>query len=84
MDQEAFSVETFSGTARRQSQRVLASVAACNKHWSIASLDVGKAFLKGLTYRELADATGEQERTVCFTLPPGSAAVLRTLPGFED
>ena len=67
-----------------ESRRILASEAACNKHWCIASLDVDKALLKGLTYRELADATGEQERTVCFTLPPGSAAVLRTLPGFED
>ena len=45
-------------------------------------MDINTAFLKGLTYKELAQATGEQERTVCFTLPPGSAAVLRTLPGF--
>eukprot|EP00959_Pyramimonas_sp_CCMP1952_P396601 8309333-Pyramimonas_sp.AAC.1 len=37
----------------------------------------------GLTYQELAEATGEKERVVCFTLPPGSATVLRTLPGFE-
>eukprot|EP00959_Pyramimonas_sp_CCMP1952_P196165 4101244-Pyramimonas_sp.AAC.2 len=75
-------VEAFSGTARRGNQRLLASVAACNKAWIIASLDIDKAFLKGLTYRELATATGEEERNVCFTLPPGSAAVLRSLPGF--
>eukprot|EP00959_Pyramimonas_sp_CCMP1952_P313657 6565419-Pyramimonas_sp.AAC.1 len=41
------------------------------------------AFRLGLTYRELAEATGEKERVACFTLPPGSATVLRTLPGFE-
>eukprot|EP00959_Pyramimonas_sp_CCMP1952_P117754 2461733-Pyramimonas_sp.AAC.1 len=41
------------------------------------------AFRKGLTYQELAGATGEKERAVCFTLPPGSAAVLRSPPGFE-
>eukprot|EP00959_Pyramimonas_sp_CCMP1952_P165269 3454735-Pyramimonas_sp.AAC.1 len=42
------------------------------------------AFLEGLTYQELAEATGVKERVVCFTiLPPGSATVLRTLPGFE-
>eukprot|EP00959_Pyramimonas_sp_CCMP1952_P029368 616412-Pyramimonas_sp.AAC.1 len=41
------------------------------------------AFLKGLTYQELAEASGEKERAVCFTLPPGSATVLRTLIGFE-
>ena len=82
MDTEAFSIDTFSGTARRTSQRILASESACNPSWELASLDIDKAFLQGLTYSELAKATGEQERLVCFTLPPGSAALLRTLPGF--
>eukprot|EP00959_Pyramimonas_sp_CCMP1952_P352558 7386521-Pyramimonas_sp.AAC.1 len=41
------------------------------------------AFLKGLTYQELAEATGEKERGARFTSPPGSATVLRALPGFE-
>eukprot|EP00959_Pyramimonas_sp_CCMP1952_P259464 5424792-Pyramimonas_sp.AAC.1 len=41
------------------------------------------AFLKGLTYQELAEATGDKERVACFTLPPGSATALRPLPGFE-
>eukprot|EP00959_Pyramimonas_sp_CCMP1952_P212166 4439803-Pyramimonas_sp.AAC.1 len=41
------------------------------------------AFLRGLTYQELAVATGEMERVARFTLPPGSATVLRSLPGFE-
>ena len=31
----------------------------------------------------LAEATGDQERLVCFTLPPGSASIPRTIPGFE-
>ena len=83
MDLEAFSLDTFAGTARRQSQRILASEAACHKDWIIASMDIDKAFLKGLTYKELAEATGEKERTVCFTLPPGSAQLLRKLKGFE-
>ena len=77
-------VETFSGTARRGSQRLLASTAACNRKWVIASLDIDKAFLKGFTYKELATATGGEERMACFTLPPGSASVLRSLPGFKD
>eukprot|EP00959_Pyramimonas_sp_CCMP1952_P207114 4332558-Pyramimonas_sp.AAC.1 len=42
------------------------------------------AFLKGLTYQELAEATGEKGRAACFTLPPGSATALRILPGFEN
>eukprot|EP00959_Pyramimonas_sp_CCMP1952_P220637 4612977-Pyramimonas_sp.AAC.1 len=40
------------------------------------------AFLEGYC-RELAEATGEKERVMGFTLSPGSAAVLRSLPGFE-
>eukprot|EP00959_Pyramimonas_sp_CCMP1952_P380631 7974685-Pyramimonas_sp.AAC.1 len=78
MDLEAFDVETVSGTARRSSQRLLAISAACKKQWVIASLDINMAFLEGLTYQELAEATG----VVYCILPPGSATVLRTLPGF--
>eukprot|EP00959_Pyramimonas_sp_CCMP1952_P454863 9470628-Pyramimonas_sp.AAC.1 len=44
-------------------------------------MDIDKAFLEGLTHEELAHATGEETRTVCFALPPGSAQVLRALPG---
>eukprot|EP00974_Lingulodinium_polyedra_P032236 3104717-Lingulodinium_polyedra.AAC.1 len=84
MDWGAFSVDTFSGTAKRTSQIILASEAACHKDWILASLDIDKAFLKGFTYVELAAATGEQERIVCFTLPPGSVSILRSIPGFED
>jgi len=83
MDLEAFDVEAFSGAARRSSQRLLASTAACNEKWFIASMDINMAFLKGLTHNELAEATGEKERMMCFTLPPGSETVLRSLPGFE-
>ena len=48
MDLEAFTIDTFSGTAKRTSQRMLASEAACNKDWVLASLDIDKAFLKRL------------------------------------
>eukprot|EP00959_Pyramimonas_sp_CCMP1952_P474320 9503254-Pyramimonas_sp.AAC.1 len=64
MDLEAFDVEAFSGTARRSSQRLLASAAACKKQWIIASLDINTAFLQGFTYQELAEATGEKEHVV--------------------
>ena len=87
MDIEAFDLGTFSGTAKRQSQRTLASESAWRPEWEpeweLASLGIDKAFLQGLTYKELAEATGETERLVCFTLPPVSAAILRALPGFE-
>eukprot|EP00974_Lingulodinium_polyedra_P016188 1568448-Lingulodinium_polyedra.AAC.1 len=42
----AVSVDTLSGTAKRSSQRILASEAACRKDWIVASLDIDKAFLK--------------------------------------
>eukprot|EP00959_Pyramimonas_sp_CCMP1952_P358940 7515887-Pyramimonas_sp.AAC.1 len=41
------------------------------------------ADLKRLTYQGLAEAAGETERVVFFTLPPGSASALVPLPGFE-
>eukprot|EP00959_Pyramimonas_sp_CCMP1952_P186670 3903353-Pyramimonas_sp.AAC.1 len=47
-------------------------------------MDIDKAFLKGLAYEELAHATGDETRMACFTSPPGSAQVLRTLPGFSS
>ena len=84
MDPGAFSVETLSGTARRQSQRALASEAARRDDQVIARLDVDEAFLKSLAYQGLAAAAGERGRIVCFTLPPGIAVALRTLPGIED
>eukprot|EP00959_Pyramimonas_sp_CCMP1952_P264582 5532128-Pyramimonas_sp.AAC.1 len=49
----------------------------------MASLDIDKAFLKGRTYRKLAEAAGEKERMVSLILPPGSASALRALPGFS-
>eukprot|EP00959_Pyramimonas_sp_CCMP1952_P131445 2748451-Pyramimonas_sp.AAC.2 len=49
----------FSGAARRASQRLLACAAACEEQWITASMDIDEAFLKGLTSRALADATGE-------------------------
>eukprot|EP00959_Pyramimonas_sp_CCMP1952_P083909 1754839-Pyramimonas_sp.AAC.1 len=62
MDLEAFDVEAHSGAALRPSQRLLASAAACKKQWIFAPLDINMAFLEGLTYQGLADATGEEER----------------------
>eukprot|EP00959_Pyramimonas_sp_CCMP1952_P013854 292983-Pyramimonas_sp.AAC.1 len=46
MDLQAFGVGAFSGTARRSSRRLLASVAASRRHWAIASLVINMAFSK--------------------------------------
>eukprot|EP00959_Pyramimonas_sp_CCMP1952_P382352 8011765-Pyramimonas_sp.AAC.1 len=74
MELEALDAATITGTARRPSQRLLAIAAARKKQWTIASLGINTAFLKGLTYQELAEATGETERVACFTLPPRSVS----------
>jgi len=76
-------LDSHAATASKMSQRMLISEAACNPSWSFLSIDINKAFLQGVTYSEMSAATGEEERVVHFTLPPGSAAFLRKLPGFE-
>ena len=57
---------------------------ACHPNFILESLNIDTPFLQGFTYKELAEATGEKDRMVCFKLPPGSAAVLRRFEGFED
>jgi hypothetical protein len=47
-------------------------------------LTISEAFLQGVTYKELAEATGEPLPEVNFVLPVYRVAVLRTLPGYED
>lgn len=58
---DAFDAWTFSGTARRPSHGLLASAAAREKQWAIASLDINMAFLEGLTDQGIAEPTGGKE-----------------------
>jgi hypothetical protein len=83
-DVDARHLDNYVGTSQRYSQRIIVSVAAQNQ-WDICTTDISKAFLqKGVTYKELAEATGEPLREVNFVLPAYCVAVLRTLPGYED
>ena len=50
----------------------------------MAAIDVQKAFLKGITYKELAEITGEPERQVNFELDERSVRILRRFPKFKD
>ena len=52
--------------------------------WRIFSADVPQAFLRGLTFKEAAEMKYEVRRDVQFTVPPGSAAILKMLPGYES
>ena len=58
-DWDALMLETYSGTAKRLSQKLVASEAA-TRGWAMAAIDIRKAFLKGVSYDELAKETGEQ------------------------
>lgn len=80
----AENLDTYAATGSKVSQRLLLSEAACNPQWSFLSLDINKAFLQGMTYQELSELTGQEERIVHFTPPPGSAPILRLLPEFQD
>ena len=56
---------------------------AASRRWPLVSADISKAFLQGMSYQELAEATGEPQREVNFTLPPAHAHLLAKLPGFK-
>ena len=62
---------------------MLASEVA-NRRWNIVSADISKAFLQGVTYKELAEITGEPLRDVNFYLPPSSVAVLKQIEGYTN
>ena len=64
----AESLETYSGTASMQDQRLVDSVSVLDPEFEIFSMDVGKAFAKGMTFAELSELTGQPMRHVEFQL----------------
>ncbi len=50
----------------------------------MCTADISKAFLQGMTYKELAEATGEPLREVNFYLLKYCIPILRQVPGFEN
>ena len=80
-DLEAEGFLTFAGTSTRISPRLVVSESAI-RGWPVTTLDVKKAFLKGVTYDELAAATGEPRREVNFELDAESVAVLKKCKGY--
>ena len=57
---------------------------AVQKNWALFSADVSQAFLRGKTFKELAQYPGEVLRSVQFRVPPGSVPLLRRLNGYSD
>jgi hypothetical protein len=79
-DREGAHLATFAGTASRWSQKLVVAIAV-QQGWSLLTADVGAAFLRGLTFRELSSLTGESLRRVSFTPPPHYGDFIRELPG---
>ena len=80
-DREAEFLINYAGTAGRLSQRLVVSEAVI-RGWRLSTIDVKKAFLKGVAYEELAKQTGEPLREVNIEIDWESVSYLRTLPGF--
>eukprot|EP00975_Prorocentrum_lima_P062660 12886797-Prorocentrum_lima.AAC.1 len=47
-------------------------------------MDISAAFLKGMTFKEIAKGTGDTLRSVQFDFPPGDFWILQKRPGMED
>ena len=71
---------TYAGTASRWGQRLVCAVSV-QKKWKMLTADVGSAFLKSLTFKEMAAINGEAERKCAFTEPAGYTDFIRSLPG---
>ena len=82
-DRDRADIDRYSGTSTRSSQKLIVSEAVRNR-WPICTADISKAFLQGVTYKELAEITGDPVREVNFYLPANNIALLKQLPGFED
>ena len=82
-DTQATQLSTFAGATSRWGQRIVSSVAA-QKGWEIFTADVSQAFLRGLTFEQTAQMKDEVRREVQFTVPPGSADLLKKLPGYDN
>lgn len=79
----AENIATFSGTSSKSAQRAINGFVAQHEY-VLFSMDISAAFLKGLTFQEIAELTGEPLRSVQFVMPPGCVHLLRRLPGLED
>ena len=64
----AAQVKTDSGTATQWAQRAI-HAHATQSGYTLCSLDIGVAFLTGLTFEEIAKETGDPLRQVQLTSP---------------
>eukprot|EP00975_Prorocentrum_lima_P010591 2248708-Prorocentrum_lima.AAC.1 len=82
MQAYAENIKTFS-TATKWAQRAVNACAA-QTSYTLFSMDIYAAFLKGMTFKEIAKEIGDTLHSVQFDFPPGDVWILRKLPGMED
>ena len=73
------SEDNYAGTATRWSQRVIASVAV-QRIWRIFVTDVSTAFLRSMSFSDMAKDSGGVAREVSFVPPIGSEMYFKELP----
>jgi len=76
-------IDRYAGTSQRYSQRIICSESVV-QGWDMATTDIAKAFLQGVTYEELHELTGEPMREVNFYLPPAAIPLLQQVDGFSN
>ena len=54
---------------------------AAQQGYTLFSMDISAAFLKGLTFQQISELTGQPLRSVQFKVPGNSVHLLRRLPG---
>ena len=71
------SVSNYSGTTSRWGQRLII-ILSVQMNWSLLSLDVSEAFLRGITFQELHEEDPSKPmRSVQLKIPPGSGELFR-------
>ncbi|CAK0821250.1 unnamed protein product, partial [Prorocentrum cordatum] len=81
-DMQSPDLATFAGATTRWGQRLVDQMTAQRK-WRLFSADISQAFLRGLTFEQVAAVDGEVKRRAQVAMPPGSIPVLRQLEGYE-
>ena len=76
-------VSSYASTASRWSQRLIISIAV-QQQWPLWVTDISTAFLRGMTFEELAQLTNSQVRNVAFTAPKGWERYFSELEGLRD
>ena len=57
---------------------------AVQMEWLLWALDISAAFLKGLSFKEIAEYGEGEIRNVQFEVPKNCVALLRKIPGYEN